>query len=82
MRSSDAPVIGAAQQVPATLDLLVFPGLSSGEQYSSQYYDDDGKTLSYQNGAYATTTTTLCIQNQMLSKLRFKILMKQHRHAK
>ncbi|KAH3745625.1 glycoside hydrolase [Pelomyxa schiedti] len=48
-------LLGSAQDVPESLELLVFPG-SVGKAVTSYYYDDDGLTTRYVLGEWAKTS--------------------------
>jgi hypothetical protein len=49
-----APALTSREQPADRLDLEVYPGADGG----SSLYEDDGETLAYQTGAYATTALT------------------------
>jgi alpha-glucosidase (family GH31 glycosyl hydrolase) len=55
-RSPGTRQFGSAQEVPESLELVVYPGLRPGAVRNSTYYDDDGITNAYTAGAYALTT--------------------------
>jgi alpha-glucosidase len=55
-RSPGTRQFGSAQEVPESLELVVYPGLKAGAVRNSSYYDDDGITNAYTAGAYALTT--------------------------
>jgi len=68
-RSPGTRQFGSAQEVPESLELIVYPGLSVGEAKNSTYYDDDGITTAYTTGAYALTTVQVEMSSSQLIKL-------------
>jgi len=68
---SPSPLLGGSQFLPEALRLITFvAGCPNSDTTSSLLFEDDGKTLAYQEGAFSTTNfTTSCSSNMLTSTI-------------